>query len=46
MISDVTISLAELEMHTRMKLVPDEWEDVRVELQGDAGSDSAAQALR
>ncbi|GCE40845.1 Tiorf79 protein [Rhodococcus wratislaviensis] len=39
-------ALAELEMHTRMKLVPDEWEDVRVELQGDAGSDSAAQALR
>ena len=31
-------ALAELEMHTRMKLVPSDWDDVREELEEDAKS--------
>jgi hypothetical protein len=31
-------TLAELEMHTRMKLVTSDWDDVREELEGDAKS--------
>jgi hypothetical protein len=31
-------ALAELEMHTRMKLVPSDWDDVREEVEEDAKS--------
>ena len=36
-------ALSELEMHTRMKLVPPDWEDVRTDLADDAGLVVAAQ---